>query len=67
MRVKDAMVNDIDDLRAQYDNALQRAMRLTPAAHTVRNCPSDLQARDQAWRLVQDLEYQLQQVNNEKA
>ena len=50
----------MDELQVQYDHALDRARALEPAPHIVRNCISDLERRDAAWREVHNLQYQLE-------
>jgi hypothetical protein len=42
--------------------AVKDCERHATPAHMVRNCPSDLQASDQAWRKRQSLEYQIAQL-----
>ena len=64
MRVKDMTTDDLPFLEAQLQHALDKALALEPPAHKVRNCPSDLQARDQAWRKVQNLQYQIGCIKN---
>lgn len=57
----------IDQLREELVVAIAQCERYARPAHAVRNCPSDLQASDQAWRHRQSLEYQIGQLeNNEK-
>lgn len=57
----------IDQLREELVVAIAQCERYARPAHAVRNCPSDLQASDQAWRRRQSLEYQIRQLeNNEK-
>lgn len=46
--------------------AIKECERCAIPAHMVRNCPSDLQARDQAWRKRQDLEFQLRELEKAK-
>lgn len=58
----------IEDLQKLLDEAIKDCERYARPAHAVRNCPSDLQDSDQAWRRRQALEYQIQQLeNNEKS
>jgi hypothetical protein len=57
----------IDQLREELVVAIAQCERYARPAHAVRNCPSDLQASDMAWRHRQSLEYQIGQLeNNEK-
>jgi len=57
----------IEDLQTELAQAIQDCERYARPAHAVRNCPSDLQNSDQAWRRRQSLEYQIRQLeNNEK-
>jgi hypothetical protein len=57
----------LSDLQTKLDAAIAECNRYARPAHAVRNCPSDLQDYDQAWRKRQSLEYQIQQLkNNEK-
>lgn len=64
MRVKELTMADLPELEAQLQHALDRAKGFTLPAHAVRNCPSDLQNSDQAWRLVQNLQYQIRCLEN---
>jgi hypothetical protein len=64
MRVKDLTTTDLPDLEAQLQHALDQARGMSLPAHAVRNCPSDLQSRDQAWRKVQNLQYQIDCIQN---
>ena len=64
MSLKDLTTTDLPDLEAQLQHALDRARNLELLPHTVRNCPSDLQSRDQAWRKVQNLQYQIGCIKN---
>jgi hypothetical protein len=58
----------IEDLQTELAQAIQDCERYARPAHAVRNCPSDLQNSDQAWRRRQNLEYQIRQLeNNEKS
>lgn len=50
------------ELQAKLAVAIAECNRYAIPAHMVRNCPSDLQDRDQAWRKRQTLEYQIQQL-----
>lgn len=57
----------IEDLQTELAQAIKDCERYSHPAHAVRNCPSDLQNSDQAWRRRQSLEYQIRQLeNNEK-
>jgi hypothetical protein len=57
----------LSDLQNLLDAAIKDCERYSRPAHMVRNCPSDLQNHDQAWRRRQNLEYQIQQLKkNEK-
>jgi hypothetical protein len=64
MRLKDMTIADLPDMEAQLQHALDSARNLELLPHTVRNCPSDLQSRDQAWRKVQNLQYQIECIKN---
>ena len=57
MRVKDLTTDDLPELQTQLQHALDRARGTSLPAHAVRNCPSDLQSSDQAWREVKSLQY----------
>jgi len=52
----------LSDLQKTLDAAIKDCKRYARPAHAVRNCPSDLQNEDQAWRRRQNLEYQIQQL-----
>ena len=52
----------LEQLHAELEQAIKDCDRYTRPAHQVRNCPSDLQDYDQAWRRRQNLEYQIQQL-----
>jgi hypothetical protein len=57
----------LSDLQAKLDAAIKECNRYAKPAHAVRNCPSDLQNEDQAWRKRQNIEWQISQLkNNEK-
>ena len=56
----------MDELQVQYDHALDRARSLEPAPHMARNCISDLERRDAAWREVQKLQYWIGCLQNGK-
>jgi hypothetical protein len=49
----------LEQLQAELDAAIKDCDRYARPAHQVRNCPSDLQNEDQAWRRRQALEYQI--------
>jgi hypothetical protein len=50
------------ELQAKLAVAIADCNRYARPAHAVRNCPSDLQNSDQAWRRRQSIEYQIQQL-----
>ena len=52
----------LETLHAELAAAVAACERLTRPAHAVRNCPSDLQAEDAAWRHRQNLEFQIKQL-----
>jgi hypothetical protein len=52
----------LEQLRAELAQAIKDCDRYNRPAHQVRNCPSDLQDYDQAWRRRQNLEYQIRQI-----
>lgn len=57
----------IDQLQEELEQVIKECESYSRPAHQVRNCPSDLQASDMAWRKRQALEYQIRQLeNNEK-
>jgi hypothetical protein len=64
MSLKDLTTADLPDMEAQLQHALDDARGLALPAHAVRNCPSDLQSQDQAWRKVQNLQYQIGCLKN---
>ena len=66
MKVKDLTLADMPEIVVQYDHALERARRLTAPSHAVRNCISDLERRDAAWREVQKLQYWMMCLKNGK-
>jgi hypothetical protein len=49
-------------LQAQLAVAIAECKRYARPAHAVRNCPSDLQNEDQAWRKRQNIEFQIRQL-----
>jgi hypothetical protein len=55
-------MNTLEQLQNSLDAAIKECERYARPAHAVRNCPSDLQNEDQAWRRRQNLEYQIQQL-----
>jgi len=60
-------MNTLEQLQNLLDAAIKDCERYARPTHAVRNCPSDLQNEDQAWRRRQSLEYQIQQLKkNEK-
>lgn len=52
----------LDQLYTELAQAIKDCERYTRPAHQVRNCPSDLQNFDQAWRKRQTVEYQIRQL-----
>lgn len=52
----------LEQLQAELHEAKALCDRYEMPAHQVRNCPSDLQNLDQAWRKRQSIEYQIQQL-----
>jgi len=50
------------ELQAKLAVAIADCNRYARPAHQVRNCPSDLQNSDQAWRKRQNIEFQIQQL-----
>ncbi len=64
MSLKDLTTADLPDLEAQLQHALDTARGMELLPHAVRNCPSDLQGRDQAWRKVKNLQYQIECIKN---
>ena len=59
------MVKTLEQLNSELAEAVVRCERLSRPAHQVRNCPSDLEALDAAWRLRQNLEYQIRLLKQE--
>jgi hypothetical protein len=53
----------LEQLHADLAQAIKDCERYDRPAHQVRNCPSDLQDYDQAWRKRQNIEYQIRQIN----
>lgn len=64
MKVKDAYVTELADLEVALERAIEQCRRTERPAHQVRNCPSDLQASDMAWRHRQKIEYQIRCLEN---
>jgi hypothetical protein len=60
------MTDTLERLRLELAQAIAQCERLSRPAHAVRNCPSDLQAEDQAWRHRQNLEFQIRSLQNDK-
>mgnify|MGYP007049637472 CR=1 FL=1 len=56
----------LEQLQAELEQAIKDCKRYALSAHVVRNCPSDLQDYDQAWRKRQNLEYQIQQLKKDE-
>ena len=56
------MTDTLERLRLELAQAVMQCERLSRPAHAVRNCPSDLQAEDAAWRHRQNLEFQINQL-----
>jgi hypothetical protein len=56
----------IEDLQTELAQAIRDCERYARPAHMVRNCPSDLQDHDQAWRRRQNLEYQIAQLKKDE-
>jgi hypothetical protein len=52
----------LEQLQAELHEAKALCDRYTRPAHQVRNCPSDLQDSDQAWRRRQNIEFQIRQL-----
>jgi hypothetical protein len=55
----------LSDLQAKLDEAIADCNRYARPAHAVRNCPSDLQNEDQAWRKRRSLDYQIAELKKE--
>jgi hypothetical protein len=49
-------------LQAQLAVAIAKCERYSRPAHAVRNCPSDLQDSDQAWRERKNIEFQINEL-----
>jgi hypothetical protein len=52
----------LEQLQAELAQAIKDCDRYTRPAHQVRNCPSDLQDYDQAWRKRRSIEFQIHQL-----
>jgi hypothetical protein len=52
----------LEQLQAELEQAIKDCKRYALSAHVVRNCPSDLQDSDQAWRKRQNIEFQIRQL-----
>lgn len=50
------------ELQAKLAVAIAECNRYARPAHAVRNCPSDLERSDEAWRKRQGIEYQIRQL-----
>ena len=56
----------LEELQEDLRQAIIDCHKWTINPHQVRNCPSDLQNSDQAWRKRQNLEYQIRQLEKNK-
>lgn len=52
----------LEQLQAELREAEALCVRYKRPAHQVRNCPSDLQDYDQAWRRRQNIEWQISEL-----
>ncbi len=52
----------LEQLQAELHEAQALCDRYARPAHQVRNCPSDLQDSDQAWRKRRNIEFQIHQL-----
>ena len=52
----------LEELYAELAQAIKDCERYSRPAHQVRNCPSDLQNEDMAWRKRKSIEYQINQL-----
>ena len=52
----------LEQLYAELAQAIKDCERYSRPAHQVRNCPSDLQNEDMAWRRRKSIEYQINQL-----
>jgi hypothetical protein len=57
----------LERLRLELAQAIAHCERVSRPAHMVRNCPSDTQANDMAWRHRQNLEFQINQLEKNHA
>jgi hypothetical protein len=57
----------LERLRLELAQAIAHCERVSRPAHMVRNCPSDTQAIDAAWRKRQNLEFQINQLEKNHA
>jgi hypothetical protein len=55
----------LEQLQAELREAVALCDRYARPAHQVRNCPSDLQDYDQAWRRRRGLEYQIAELKKD--
>lgn len=55
-------MSQLEQLRAQLAQAVLDCERYAIKPGQVRNCPSDLQNHDRAWRIRQNLEFQISQI-----
>jgi hypothetical protein len=55
----------LEQLQAELREAEALCDRYARPAHQVRNCPSDLQDRDQAWRRRQSIEWQIAELKKD--
>lgn len=55
----------LEQLETELHEAKALCERYEKPAHAVRNCPSDLQNEDQAWRRRQSLEYQIAELKKD--
>ena len=59
---KKTSMKTLDQLQAELAQAIKDCERYAIPAHQVRNCLSDLQNHDRAWRKRQNLEFQIHQL-----
>ena len=55
----------LEQLQAELHEAKALCARYAQPAHAVRNCPSDLQGSDQAWRRRQSIEWQIAELEKD--
>ena len=55
-------MSTLAELQADLARAVDDCDRYEIKPHQVRNCPSDLQNSDMAWRRRRNLEYQIKQL-----